>query len=274
MERDSFVFYRSFYEGVKKLDDSTRLAYYEAVMEYALNGAEPDEDNVFVTTLFNLIKPQIDVNNKRYENGKKGGRPKKEVSEAPQAAVGEVDTENQTETKKNQTITKEKPNNNQDITKKNQTETKQKPKETNPKPNVNVNVNVNDNVNDLKEKNKKEKADAFCVCAQTIDYLNQKCGTDYDTQDEKLYKQIYDRVKDGHTLEEFKSVIDKKSRDWLGSESMSRHLNPFTLFKPIKFDVYLGEPEHKQTSVKVFPTHVMMENGEDYSELENMLLEN
>ena len=106
MERDSFVFYRSFYEGVKKLDDATRLAYYEALMEYALNGEEPDGDNVFVTTLFNLIKPQIDVNNKRYENGKKGGRPKKEVSEAPQAAGGEDLEENQTKTINNQTITK------------------------------------------------------------------------------------------------------------------------------------------------------------------------
>ena len=278
MERDSFVFYRSFYEGVKKLDDSTRLAYYEAVMEYALNGEEPDEDNVFVTTLFNLIKPQIDVNNKRYENGKKGGRPKKEVYEAPQAAVGEVDTENQTETKKNQKITKEKPKNNQDITQKNQTETKQKPKETNPEPNVNVNVNVNDNDNVLKEKHKKEKADAFCVCHQTIEYLNQKCGTDYDPDDEKLYKHIYDRIKEGHTLEDFKSVIDKKAFDWIGTANMYRHLNPITLFKPIKFDVYLGEPTRTAPELRVanfpVPKYGMMETGVNYSDLENQLLEN
>lgn len=31
----------------------------------------------FATHFFTLIKPQLSANNKRYEDGKKGGRPKK-----------------------------------------------------------------------------------------------------------------------------------------------------------------------------------------------------
>lgn len=270
MERNSFVFYRSFYEAVKDLDQETRLAYYEALMRYALNGEEP-QDNVIVKSLLNLVKPQIEANNRKYENGKKGGRPKKE---APEAAVGESEADI--------LETKNKPNDNLDETKKNQNkpnETKinqTKPNESNPKPNVNVNENENVNVNDnvLKEKQKKEKSDDFCVCEKTIEYLNEKCGTKYDPENEELHKQIKDRIREGHTLEEFKSVIDKKSRDWINT-SMERHLNPVTLFKTIKFDVYLGEPDKKASSVKAFPvTPPMMENGQRYDAMEELLIEN
>ena len=279
MERDSFVFYRSFYESVKELDDNTRLAYYEALMEYALNGVAID-DNVIVKSLLNLVKPQIEANNRKYENGKKGGRPRKEtetvndVKEAPPAAGGNDPGEISTDLEKPNT-NQEKPNHNQELTKNSQTETKKnqtKPSETNPKPNVNVNVNVNDNV--LKEKQKKEKSDDFCVCEKTIEYLNEKCGTKYDPENEELHKQIKDRIREGHTLEEFKRVIDKKSRDWINT-SMERHLNPVTLFKTIKFDVYLGEPDKKASSVKAFPvTPPMMENGQRYDAMEELLIEN
>lgn len=281
MERDSFVFYRSFYESVKELDDNTRLAYYEALMEYALNGVAID-DNVIVKSLLNLVKPQIEANNRKYENGKKGGRPRKEtetvndVKEAPPAAGDSDPGEITTDLEKPNT-NQEKPNHNQELTKNNQTETKKnqtKPNETNPKPNVNVNVNDNDNV--LKEKEKKEKSDAFSVsvCEKTIEYLNEKCGTTYDPENEELYKQIRERYKEGHTLDEFKAVIDKKSKEWLFS-SMAKNLNPITLFKPIKFSVYLGETEKTETPVKVFPGNPsMMENGGAYSDMEELLIEN
>ena len=107
--RDSFIFYRSFYEAAQDLEDSDRLKFYDAVLEYALNGSETLTERSSARAVFKSVRPQIDVNNQRYENGKKGGRPK------------------------NQTITKPKP-------KRNQTKTKQKP---------NVNVNVNDNANDI-----------------------------------------------------------------------------------------------------------------------------
>lgn len=113
--RDSTVFYRSFYEAIKDLPDAELVKSFKAIMEYALNGIEP-EGNGIEKTVFLLVKPQIDSNNQKYENGKKGGRKK----------------------------TEPKPNNNQE-------EIKEEPKEnqevTNQEPNVYVNVNVNDNVN-------------------------------------------------------------------------------------------------------------------------------
>lgn len=84
--RDSFVFYRSFYESTRELNDEQRLAFYEAIFELALNDEELATDGM-VYCMVNLIKPMIIANNKRYTNGSKGGRPttKKEEKE-PQIA--------------------------------------------------------------------------------------------------------------------------------------------------------------------------------------------
>lgn len=47
--------------------------FFEAIINYALDGVEP-ELNGIISGMFSLIKPNIDANNKKYENGKKGGR--------------------------------------------------------------------------------------------------------------------------------------------------------------------------------------------------------
>lgn len=73
--RDSVVFYRSFYEAIKNLGPDDFKRSVEAIMEYGLNEIEPDTDGI-EKTIFLLTKPQIDANNKRYQNGTKGGRSK------------------------------------------------------------------------------------------------------------------------------------------------------------------------------------------------------
>jgi len=111
--RDSFIFYRSFFEATKPLNNEQKAQLFDSICEYALNQTETEMEPM-VNAMFGLIKPQLDANNNRYENGKKGGRPKKnDVNEK----------------------TKPKPN-------ENQTETKDEP-------NVNVNVNENVNENDI-----------------------------------------------------------------------------------------------------------------------------
>lgn len=116
--RESMVFYRSFYEAVEDLPPEEFKAAVMAILGYGLDGKCEEVYGVSKSILA-LVKPQIDKNNKRYENSLKGGR---------------KSTDNQTETKPepnaNQVETKPKPN-------RNQTETK-------PKPNDNVNVNDND----------------------------------------------------------------------------------------------------------------------------------
>ena len=83
MEKNSFVFYLSFDEALRELPEKSRLRLYDAITDYALRG----KDTVFTgieKAVFSLIKPQLQANNQRYENGckgaefgKLGGRPKK-----------------------------------------------------------------------------------------------------------------------------------------------------------------------------------------------------
>lgn len=110
--RDSMVFYRSFYEALKNLPPEQFKESVKALMEYGLNGEEPETSGI-EKTIFLLAKAQIDANNKRYLNGTKGGRKVKS-----------------SEPDKNQSLTKQEP-------KPNQTRTKAEP-------NVNDNVNVNE----------------------------------------------------------------------------------------------------------------------------------
>lgn len=77
MERDSFIFYKSFYEALIDIPKDIKLEVLTAVIEYALYGRQPENLKPFARGMFILIKPNIDVNTVRYENGKKGGRKKK-----------------------------------------------------------------------------------------------------------------------------------------------------------------------------------------------------
>lgn len=77
MGKDSFVFYKSFYEAIKKLKKSDQLTLYSHICRYAL-GEKVDVIEGVPAAIFDLIKPQIDANLRRYENGLKGGRPRTE----------------------------------------------------------------------------------------------------------------------------------------------------------------------------------------------------
>lgn len=80
MQRDSFIFYKSFYEAISDIPSKDiKLEVLTALIEYALFGRLPEDLKPFAKGMFALIKPIIDKNNKRFENGKKGGRIKKSV---------------------------------------------------------------------------------------------------------------------------------------------------------------------------------------------------
>lgn len=80
MAKDSFIFYRSFYEAIKELKEKDRVKIYDAICEKSLNDNEVTLTGIS-NSMFTLIKPQIEANNQKYENGKKGGRPKKNREE-------------------------------------------------------------------------------------------------------------------------------------------------------------------------------------------------
>lgn len=82
-KKESFVFYRSFYEALQNVPKKHRAEVYEAVFAYAFDARQPSLTGVS-RALWELIRPQLDASQKRYENarkgaeyGKMGGRPKK-----------------------------------------------------------------------------------------------------------------------------------------------------------------------------------------------------
>ena len=73
-EREGIIFFRSWREAIKELPEEKRLDAFEAIIDYALYGAEPETGGI-VHAIFLMAKPTIDRNEKAYQDGKRGGRP-------------------------------------------------------------------------------------------------------------------------------------------------------------------------------------------------------
>lgn len=244
---ESMIFYRSFYDAIQGLDAELQAEIYNAVFKYGLYG-ELDELSPIANTVFTLIKPQIDANNKRKENGKKGaeygklgGRPKKDNPE----------------------------------------ETPKEPQE-NPAqpPNVNENANVNDNDNiyivgkPRQDTPKTQKDDQTEKDIQTIvDYLNAKTQSKYSAKTNETRKSITARLKDGYTIDDFKAVIDSKVKEWFNDAEMRKYLRPSTLFRPSNFESYLNEANRPAVKSKN-QFNNFEQNQYDYDELERRLTAN
>lgn len=125
MSKKSFVFYASWMDAINELPQDMQLESIRAIIEYGLSGEVAENLSFTAKAILAIAKVQMDVNNVRFENGKKGGRPKNQTKP--------------NETKQNQT-------------KPNKTEMEIS------KPNVNVNVNDNINIknHDINIMSKKE----------------------------------------------------------------------------------------------------------------------
>lgn len=80
---------------------------------------------------------------------------------------------------------------------------------------------------------------------EIIAFLNEKTGKAYQckspagkqTQNAKI---IIQRIKEGYTVQDMKTVIARKCREWQNTD-MSKYLRPATLFNATKFEQYKGE---------------------------------
>ena len=85
MEKVGFVFLPSYLEAIEALPRELRLELFEALCTYGVEGVELETDNGVVRAMMTLLKPNVEQSRKRYlaskENGAKGGRPRKNLSE-------------------------------------------------------------------------------------------------------------------------------------------------------------------------------------------------
>jgi len=122
-QRESLIFYRSFYEAIKELPLEQQWEVYNAIFEYWLDFNEIKLEWI-PKIVFTLIKPQLQANRKKYLNWKK-------------------QKTNKSEAKVKQNISKSEAKHKQNISK------------TQGNVNDNDNVNKNDNKNDNKETKKR-----------------------------------------------------------------------------------------------------------------------
>ena len=73
-----------------------------------------------------------------------------------------------------------------------------------------------------------------------VEYLNNKIGAHYKPNGKKIKELIKARTNEGYTVEDFKTVIDKKFKSWGNDPKMSLYLRPSTLFGT-RFGEYLNE---------------------------------
>lgn len=73
IQRESFVFYRGFRDAINDCPIDEQLDIYKSIVDYALDGIEPDFLTPFGRVCWRLIKPILDKNWSRYKNGCKGG---------------------------------------------------------------------------------------------------------------------------------------------------------------------------------------------------------
>lgn len=67
-KRDSFIFYRSFYDASKCLKTEEKAQLFDAICSYALDEKVEQLDGM-AYGMFQLVKPQLDANRKRFNNG-------------------------------------------------------------------------------------------------------------------------------------------------------------------------------------------------------------
>lgn len=110
------------------------------------------------------------------------------------------------------------------------------------------NENDNDNENEvsLPDTHNESLNNSFAeICESIISYLNQKAKTGYKSTTTKTKKAIHARIEEGFSVDDFKTVIDKKCAEWIGDDKMEKYLRPETLFGT-KFEGYLNAKVSKQ----------------------------
>jgi len=135
-----------------------------------------------------------------------------------------------------------------------QTEQQANNKRTTSEQQVNTN-NKHKEQEEQKEQKKKEGnaennvTDNVIPFKEIIDFLNEKTESKYRHTTSKTKDLIKARWNDGFRLDEFKTVISKKTKEWKG-EDMAKYLRPETLFGT-KFESYLNQLDGGKPDTKV-----------------------
>jgi len=191
---DSFVFYRSFHEALKDLSREQYGNIMFAINDYALNKIEPELSGV-EKIVFTLVKPQLDANMKRQEEGKKGGRPRTSLNTEKPAVS-------------------EKPKNQKPMVSENEENKK-------PNDNENENLNDNDNLNSSGETAGTEKPDVK-EKTEKKPLLDREPKNDIEKV-EKLYLENYTALKNRGLVKTDMPVVNWSQSRKLTKDALEKY---------------------------------------------------
>ena len=122
---------------------------------------------------------------------------------------------------------------------------------------------VNTKVEGKKEKKDKKDKTIYSLAAEEIvAYLNELTGKHYRATTPKTRELIKARIQEGFTVEDFKTVIYKKAKEWHGDPKMEKFIRPETLFGT-KFEGYLNQSEAPKNDVEAFYDMMQEWSNED-----------
>ncbi|ONG71376.1 replication protein [Bacillus cereus] len=97
---------------------------------------------------------------------------------------------------------------------------------------------------------------------EILEYLNEKAEKNFNHKAEAHRKLIRARWNEGYTVDNFKTVINNKTSQWLGKfdkegKHLDQYLRPSTLFAQKHFDNYLNETVSKsQSNQQQYGNHI------------------
>ena len=219
--KDNFLLKKSHREVFDTLSDEEAGKLIKGVFRYLDTGDSELEG--MMKAIFIPIKNEIDKNEETYQRRCEINRQNGSLGGAP---IG------------NQNARKDKTTENNPKT----TEINQKQHDSN---HISYIINHNSlNKDILEDKGLREKK----PFKEIVDYLNQKTGSNYKYTTKSTQEKINARLNEGFKLDDFIAVIDKKVKEWKGTD-FELYLRPETLFGT-KFESYLNQQYKRNITSK------------------------
>ena len=104
---------------------------------------------------------------------------------------------------------------------------------------------IKENIKEKTQKPQTENEDIKNAVFEIINYLNKKTNKNYDAKYRVNINLINDRLNEGYSIADFKTVIDKKVEEWQGTK-WEDYLRPITLFSDKNFNGYLNNSHYQK----------------------------
>lgn len=225
MKKPKFVtLFIDSYSELSLLSDAQTGRLIKALLQYADSGEMPDlSDDTLVQLMFSILKKQIDRDFETYEE--KCERRTSSAKKAAQARYRKKEKSCETHATACVSCQDKDKDNNKDND------------NNDDKDKYNDDDNSNAHSADM---NRASPAIEIAESYEIVDFLNQKAGTSFRATAKHTRRLLADLFRQGYTADDVKRVIDKKCREWKGTE-YAKYLRPETLFGE-RFDSYLHAP--------------------------------